>query len=139
MTFQPGNEHGKNYRGPRKAQSVVTVGRRLLGGRVNMNTGPGRRYRDLVKAYSQGITTIGAYEMALIKLAAGMSVQAEAMQVKILQGEILDEKKLARVANTVNRTLGTLKKIAAQQAAERPAEHSFLAQYLAGLDSAEKS
>ena len=107
MAFPKGNQHRYNGDRTQKGQSIVSNGRKLLRG-IKMTTAAARRYRDLVAQYAAGLATIGPHEMTLIKLAAGMTVQAEAMQVRILQGEPLDEKRLVRVANTVARTLKTL-------------------------------
>jgi hypothetical protein len=122
VAFPKGHQYGYNGDRVQKGQSVVSNGRKLLRG-IKMTTAAARRYKDLIALYSAGLTNIGAYESTLLKLAAGMTVQAEAMQVKILQGEPLDEKKLVRVANTVARTLKTLadmKAKAASAASGRP-------------------
>jgi hypothetical protein len=141
MTFQPGNEHGKNsHCHSNKGKSAVTLGRRLLTGRVNVHAGTTRRYRDLIAIHSRGFASIGEHEMALIKMAAAMTVQAEAMQVQILNGVLLDEKKLSRVAGTIARTLDKIRRLAAEQRLERRApSRSSLSSLFADIGDEESS
>jgi hypothetical protein len=138
MKFQAGNDRGKIGNHELKAKSPISVGRRLLSGRVKMTTAAGRRYRDLIKLYSEGITSIGAYEMTLIKQAAGMTVASERVQEQILAGEPIDERKSVRIMNTVIRTLGQLKRISMAQKRER-AESSSFSEFVASLNAREEA
>jgi hypothetical protein len=69
-----------------------------------------RRFRDLVEGFAAdfGTTPPGEREMALVRQAAAITVQAESMQAAIVRGEDVDPEQLTRLMNVQTRTLKEL-------------------------------
>jgi hypothetical protein len=114
-------------------RSAVTNGTKLLVG-IDMRSPTARRYRDLVQAYSAEIGgDLSQTEMAMIKTAAGLAVQAEAMQADIVNGKIVDSDDLIRLSSEVRRILDA---IAEKAGKRKPAAVPTLADYLADQHAA---
>ncbi len=94
---------------------------------VDGRSAEARRYRDLVAGFSGdfGTQKLSERELALIRQAAALSVQSEAMQVQIVRGGDVDLEQLTRLTNVLTRTL---KELGLQK--RRPVAPS-LADYLA--------
>ncbi len=69
-----------------------------------------RRYGDLIEGFVADfvVQKRGALELALIRQAAALTVQAEALQTKIVRGEDIDLEQLTRLTNVLTRTLKEL-------------------------------
>jgi hypothetical protein len=68
-----------------------------------------RRFRDLVAAFTGDLghaATEG--ERALVRQAAALTVQSEAMQADLVNGEPINSEQLTRVSNSLQRCLATL-------------------------------
>jgi hypothetical protein len=105
-------------------RSAVTNGTKLLVG-IDMRSPTARRYRDLVQAYSAEIGgDLSQTEMAMIKTAAGLAVQAEMMQADIVNGKIVDSDDLIRLSSEVRRILDAIaEKAGKRKSATVPSLH----------------
>jgi hypothetical protein len=114
-------------------RSAVTNGAKLLVG-IDMRSPTARRYRDLVQAYKAEIGgDLSQAEMAMIKTAAGLSVQAELMQADIVNGKTVNSDDLIRLSSEVRRILDA---IAAKAGKRKPEAVPTLADYLASKQAA---
>jgi hypothetical protein len=94
---------------PSKTRSKMT--NRLLSLRaIDGRSAEARRYRDLCEGFAAafGTTPPGEREMALIRQAAALTVQAEKLQSAIVRGEDVDLEQLTRLTNVTTRTLKEL-------------------------------
>ena len=90
-------------------RSAITNGKRLLEG-ISMRTAAGRRYRDLVEAYTAEIGgELSQTEMAMVKQAAALAIQSEAMQADIVNRKPVDTDALIRISGTAKRILDALR------------------------------
>lgn len=66
-----------------------------------------RRFRELIDAYAAGFGTQppGPREMALIRQAAAVTLEAEQLQMAIVRGDAIDSDMLVRVSNVLARSL----------------------------------
>lgn len=93
---------------PPTTKSRITNRSEMLRG-IDGRSAEARRYRDLVEGFSADfVSPLGEREMALIRQAAAMTVQAETMQTKIVRGEAVDLEQLTRLSNVLTRTLKEL-------------------------------
>jgi hypothetical protein len=70
-----------------------------------------RRYRDLVADFADelgGQDRLTQAQLAVVRQAAGVTVQCEAMQTDIVNGKSVDAEQLVRVSNLLARLLGQL-------------------------------
>jgi hypothetical protein len=106
-----------------------------------MRTETGRRYRDLVASYRQGLGLLNEERMSLLRTAAGITVKLETMQAAIVNGDPVDTRLLIRLANSQARALRALgeAKEKAQAAGERPGDalRRHLAEMVAKRDAKE--
>jgi hypothetical protein len=114
---------------PPTTRSRITNRSELLRG-IDGRSAEARRYRDLVEGFVAdfGSQKPGERELALIRQAAALTVQTEALQVKIVRGEDLDLEQLTRLTNVLTRTLKEL------GLRKRRAERPSLAAYLASIN-----
>ena len=91
---------------PASTQSAITNRSELLRG-IDGRSAESRRFRDLIEGFTAdfGATPPGERELALIRQAAALTVQAEALQAKIVRGEDIDLEQLTRLTNVCTRTL----------------------------------
>jgi hypothetical protein len=91
-------------------RSKISNGTLMLRG-IDGRSAEARRYRDLLESYSAEFGPAAQTEpvMALIRQAAGLTVQAEGMQAAIVRGEAIDVEQLVRVTNALARTLNALR------------------------------
>jgi hypothetical protein len=74
-----------------------------------MRTEVGRRYRDLVRSYAEGLGVLDERQMSLVRTAAGIGVKLEAMSAAIVNGTPpVDTRLLIRLANSQARALRAL-------------------------------
>ena len=94
---------------PPTTRSRVTNRSDLLRG-IDGRSAEARRYRDLIEGFAADFDDAppGERELALIRQAAAMSVQAEALQARIVRGEDVDLEQLTRLSNVLTRTLKEL-------------------------------
>jgi hypothetical protein len=93
---------------PLTTRSKITNGTEMLRG-IDARTAASRRFRDLCEGFAADFSTPpGAREQALIKQAAAVTVQAEAVQAAIVRGEEIDLEQLTRLTNVQTRTLREL-------------------------------
>jgi len=120
---------------PPTTRSRITNGSDLLRG-IDGRSAEARRYRDLIEGFTAefGSATPGEREMALIRQAAALTVQAETMQAAIVRGEAVDIEQLTRVANALT---GTLKELGIRKHRAAPKPPS-LAEYLASRSGTTK-
>jgi hypothetical protein len=115
----------------KQGRSAVTNGKRTLIG-VNASSKYGRRYRDLIAAYSAEIgLPLGASETAMVKQAAALAVRSEMMQAQIINGEHIEPDDLIRICSEVRRILDAL----AAKARERKPAKPTLADYIANRET----
>jgi hypothetical protein len=115
----------------KQGRSAVTNGKRTLIG-VNASSKYGRRYRDLIAAYSAEIgLPLGASETAMVKQAAALAVRSEMMQAQIVNGEHIEPDDLIRICSEVRRILDAL----AAKARERKPAKPTLADYIANRET----
>jgi hypothetical protein len=91
-------------------RSAVTNGTKLLVG-IDGRSPMGRRYRDLIAAYTAEIggSDLSQFEMAMIKQAAALGMQSEAMQAALVRGEPVNPDNLIRLSSEVRRILDALR------------------------------
>jgi hypothetical protein len=115
----------------KQGRSAVTNGKRVLLG-VNTSSKYGRRYRDLIAAYSAEIgLPLGASETAMVKQAAALAVRPEMMQAQIVNGEQINPDDLIRICSEVRRILDAI----AAKARERKPAKPTLADYIANRET----
>ena len=94
------------------SRSRVTNGRELLPN-VDGRSRSARRYRDIVSALVAergGEAALSESEKALVRSAASLTVQSEAMAAAMVRGEPIDPEQMTRVNNALTRTLSALNK-----------------------------
>ena len=109
-------------------RSAVTNGSKLLVG-IDMRSPTARRYRDLVQAYSAEIGgDLSQSEMAMVKQAAALAIQAELMQADIVNGKLVNSDDLIRLSSEVRRILDGLgEKAGKRKPAAAPNMHDHVA------------
>lgn len=104
-------------------RSAVTNGSKLLVG-IDMRSPTARRFRDLVQAYTAEIGgDLSQTEMAMVKTAASLAIQAELMQADIVNGKMVDSGDLIRLSSEARRILDA---IGAKAGKRKPAAHQTL-------------
>lgn len=93
----------------KQGRSQVTNGRRLLIG-VDARSKHGRRFRDLIAAYTDEIGgNLSATDQAMVKQAAALSIRAEMMQAEIVNGVAVNPDDMVRVTSESRRIVETIK------------------------------
>jgi len=80
---------------------------------VDGRSSEARRYRDLVRAYSAplgSLGTLGAVDTTLVREAASMTILSEAMAASLVRGEAVDTEQSTRAANALSRLLRQLER-----------------------------
>ncbi len=78
---------------------------------VKSHSADGRRFRDLMRAYSEplgGLDALGAADIALVREAVSKTMLSEAMAGSLARGEAVDAEQATRVGNTLSRLLRQL-------------------------------
>jgi hypothetical protein len=94
----------------RQNRAAVSNRSTILAG-VDGRTPEARRFRDLVLAYSEdlgGFEALSEDAAALVKQAATVTMQTEAMQGAATRGEAVDAEQLVRLSNVLARLLKAL-------------------------------
>ena len=112
----------------RQNRAAVSNRSTLLQG-VDGRSPAARRFRDLCLDFSEplgGFQNLTEGAAILVKQAASVTMQAEAMQARTVSGEVVDYEQMVRLSNTLTRLLRGLKALAkpkkAPSLAERLAE-----------------
>lgn len=87
-----------------------------------------RRFRDLIDAYSENLGDLSEADLAMVRIAAGLTMKSEMMQADLAAGNDVDSDALIRLAGTVRRSLAAISAKASEHA---PASAMTLAQYAA--------
>jgi hypothetical protein len=103
--------------------SKITNSKKFLAG-VDMRTEKGRRYRDLVRSYAEGLGLLDERQKSLVRSAAGIGVHLEHLQAEILNGCKVDTRLLVRLANAQTRALAALHEAQVKASGEAKAESS---------------
>jgi hypothetical protein len=111
---RPADLHGQNSSGiaprPLTVRSALTNDPLLLRG-VDGRSMEARRYRDVAIALADdlgGQDKLSEPSKILVRQAAAMTVQVEALQSKIVSGEDVNLEQLTRLSNVLGRTLARL-------------------------------
>jgi hypothetical protein len=143
MTFQPlRSSQGNRYvsgmslltsqqvaRHLKQGRSAVTNGKRTLIG-VKGSSKYGRRYRDLIDAYSLELGgDLTQFEMAMVKQAAALAIQSEVMQAAIINGEPVDPDNMVRISSEVRRILDAIAGKAGKRKPAAPTLSQLLAEH----------
>lgn len=94
----------------RRNRSAITNGSWLLEG-VDNRKAAGRRYRDLCMSYADdlgGADKLTTAQEATIRQLAGVTVEAERLQARIVQGDEVDHEQLVRLSNLQARMIAQL-------------------------------
>jgi len=105
---------------------------RLLDG-VDGRSGPARRFRDLVESYAAdlgGFQSLSESDRGLVRLAAGLALQAEAMQSAVARGEDVNADEIIRLTSESRRALASIKR------RSQPPKGPGLDHYLTGRSAA---
>jgi hypothetical protein len=92
-------------------RSAMSNGSTILQG-VDGRSPQGRRFRDLVVSYADelgGLAALSEQEVALVRHAAVVTMQSEALQVAVVNGQNVDLEQLTRLGNSLTRALGAIK------------------------------
>jgi hypothetical protein len=94
-----------------KGRSRVTTGRSVLAGLRNGRTEIARRYADLVAMACTDLGGASVMSQAKIQLArrfAALSVQLEALETRIANGEVIDTAQYSQLTSTLVRVVSRL-------------------------------
>jgi hypothetical protein len=94
-----------------KGRSRVTTGRSVLAGLRNGRTEVARRYADLVAMACTDLGGASVMSQAKIQLArrfAALSVQLEALETRIANGEVIDTAQYSQLTSTLVRVVSRL-------------------------------
>jgi hypothetical protein len=114
-------------------RSAVTTGSKLLVG-IDGRSPTARRFRDLVQAYAAEVEVGGVLtetQMAMVKTAASLAIQAELMQARIVNGEMVDSDDLIRLSSEARRILDAI----GAKASKRKPSTLTLTEYLANRET----
>src|SRR5829696_8102461 len=92
------------------SRSAVSNLSKLLDG-VDGRSAMARRFRDLVESYAAdlgGLDTLSESDRGLVRLAAGLALQAEGMQSAIARGEAVDADHMIRLTYESRRALSRI-------------------------------
>ncbi len=96
----------------REGRAKISNGSCWLPG-VDGRSAGARRFRDLSKAFAAelgGLATLSEPERALVRQAAGLTLQTERLQVAIAKGEKIDPDELIRLASEARRALNGIRR-----------------------------
>jgi hypothetical protein len=92
-------------------RSALSNGLTILRG-VDGRSPEGRRFRDLVVSYADelgGAASLSEQDAALVRHAAAVTMQSEALQGAVVRGEHIDQEQFVRLGNSLTRALNALK------------------------------
>jgi hypothetical protein len=96
----------------RKNRSAASNRSTILAG-VDGRSLEARRFRDLCVSYSDplgGFESLSEDDAAIVRQAAGVTLQSESMQASIVRGEAVDAEQVVRLTNVLTRLLASIKK-----------------------------
>jgi hypothetical protein len=89
-------------------RSAVTNGSKLLVG-IDGRSPTARRFRDLMQAFEAEIGgDLSQSDMAMVKQAAALAIQAEQMQADIVNGKPVDSDVLIRISGMAKRLIAEI-------------------------------
>ena len=94
----------------KRNRSAITNSSWLLSG-VDNRKGLGRRYRDLCVGFADdlgGREKLNSQQEAMIRQAAGVTLEVEKLQAAIVTGEAIDHEMLVRLSNLQSRLIKQL-------------------------------
>jgi hypothetical protein len=122
----------------KQGRSAVTNGKRALIG-VKGSSKYGRRYRDLIAAYSAEIGgELTQFDVAMVKQAAALSIRGEMMQAAIVNGEPVNSDDLIRLSSEVRRILDAIGEKASKRKPAAPSIHDHIAANYPTADASEE-
>lgn len=96
----------------KRNRSAMANGSTILAG-VDGRSLEARRFRDLCVSYADplgGFDSLSEFDAAIIRQAAGITMQTESMQAAIVRGESVDAEQVVRLTNVLTRLLASIKK-----------------------------
>ena len=120
---------------PAKGRSPTTNRRRLLP--TDLRSPQGRRFKDLCRIYGAdlgGLDQLLEADLALVRTAAGLTVESERLQCLIVEGKGVNHDAIVRLSSETRRVLERLeaRSAALQQQRQQPQAGGGLQEYLAG-------
>lgn len=100
-------------------RSKVGNGTRLLAN-IDYRSALGRRFRELVEAYSAEFETTSQIDIDLIRMAASLVITSEAMTEATVRGERVDPDATIKMAGQLRRVLADLKRRSQSSAPATP-------------------
>ncbi len=88
--------------------SAVSNGARLFAERLDLRTPRGRRFKDLIAAYTKAVGTPTEAQRAIVRDLALMQVLSEDIQQEFLDTGEIDNAQHSRVVNMLRRHMKTL-------------------------------
>jgi hypothetical protein len=118
---------------PSRVRSALSNDPLRLAG-IDGRSARGRRFRDLMRSYAEevgGLDVISEPQRALCSQAAVLTVQVEALQARVIAGDVVDPELIVRIGNVQLRALAALGLKKGQHRVESGS--NALANYLASL------
>jgi hypothetical protein len=103
MTSIEAAESPRRAKQPAKGKSRITNCAELLPDITDWRAGPARRFRDLVRSYlvdQGGEENCSEVKIGLMRRLAGIVVQSELLEARMVNGEEIDVLKLCTLAST---------------------------------------
>jgi hypothetical protein len=106
--------HGTVSKRQSKARSAISNGSRLFATRLDLRTPRGKRFRDLIDAYSRdagGEPALSEAQRAIVRDLAMLQVLSEQIQEAYMETGVMsqeDRTQYARVTNSMRRHMKTL-------------------------------
>src|SRR4051812_37277951 len=96
-----------NDRARLSGRSAVSNGTRLFLEEtgIDYRTLTIRRFKDLIRTYSDDYEITTEADQSLVRMAAALALKAEQMQAALVRGEPVDSDKLNRLTGTLHRAL----------------------------------
>ena len=123
---------------PAKGRSPTTNRRRLLP--VDLRSPQGRRFKDLCRIYAAdlgGLDQLAEGDLALVRTAAGLTVESERLQCLIVEGKGVNHDAIVRLSSETRRVLERLeaRSAALQQQRQQPQAGAGLQEFLSNWGS----
>jgi hypothetical protein len=106
--------HGTVPKRQKNARSAISNGSRLFAARLDLRTPRGKRFRDLIDAYSRdagGEDSLSEAQRAIVRDLAMLQVLSEDLQQRYMETGLMsqeDQTQYARVTNNMRRHMKTL-------------------------------
>ena len=102
-------------------RSAVSNGKRLFASNagIDYRTLAARRFKDLVRSYSETYDVVTEADQSLVRTAASLAFKGEQMQEALVRGENVESDEIVKNAGQLHRILAGLKRRAAAGADAR--------------------